>query len=160
MSSPMQKTFTESPYFSYGKQIHQKYLASVRLTRRQFDLALTRVQLIWVTHGLCYLHDNEVVHGDLKSVRGELYRCSRLTYHLPSLTSSSIRMAIPVFLILVFLRSRRASTQLMPRLLTTAAPSGTVPPSFSSSRTRNPRTSPMCIPCRWSLSRCACPPGG
>ena len=36
----------------------------------QPDPSLTGLQLVGVTRGLGYLHNNEVVHGDLKSVRG------------------------------------------------------------------------------------------
>lgn len=45
-------------------------LELVRPTHRQPDSALTGLQLIGITRGLDYLHSNEVVHGDLKSVRG------------------------------------------------------------------------------------------
>ena len=44
-------------------------LKLVRSGRQPFDPALTGMQLIGVARGLGYLHDNEVVHGDLKSVR-------------------------------------------------------------------------------------------
>jgi len=37
--------------------------------RRSYPL-LTGLQLTGVTRGLSYLHSNEVVHGDLKGVRG------------------------------------------------------------------------------------------
>jgi serine/threonine protein kinase len=36
----------------------------------QFDPALNGLQLVGVTRGLDYLHHNDVVHGDLKCVRG------------------------------------------------------------------------------------------
>ena len=35
---------------------------------RQSHYALTRLQLIGVTRGLEYLHDNGIVHGNLRSV--------------------------------------------------------------------------------------------
>ena len=46
-------------------------LELVRLERQPSDPALTVKQLIGITRGLGYLHGNEVIHGDLKSVRGE-----------------------------------------------------------------------------------------
>ena len=46
-------------------------LELVRSERQPSDPVLTVKQLIGVTRGLGYLHSNEVIHGDLKSVRGE-----------------------------------------------------------------------------------------
>ena len=43
-------------------------LELVDLTPQHFDPALTSSQLVGVTRGLDYLHSNEVIHGDLKSV--------------------------------------------------------------------------------------------
>ena len=45
-------------------------LELVRPARQRSGPALTKMQLIGVARGLCYLHSNEVIHGDLKSVRG------------------------------------------------------------------------------------------
>ena len=47
-------------------------LELVSLTHCKFNSALTGLQLVGVARGLGYLHSNEVVHGDLKSVR-EVY---------------------------------------------------------------------------------------
>ena len=44
-------------------------LELVNLTRWQSDPPLTGSQLLGTICGLGYLHKNEVVHGDLKSVR-------------------------------------------------------------------------------------------
>ena len=57
------------------KQYIKKYggvnrLELVSLMRWKFDPPLNGPQLKGVTRGLAYLHNNEVVHGDLKSVRG------------------------------------------------------------------------------------------
>ena len=46
-------------------------LELVRSERQPFDPALTGKQLIGISRGLGYLHGNEVIHGDLKSVRGK-----------------------------------------------------------------------------------------
>ena len=46
-------------------------LELVRSESQPSDPVLTVKQLIGVTRGLGYLHSNEVVHGDLKSVCGE-----------------------------------------------------------------------------------------
>jgi serine/threonine protein kinase len=45
-------------------------LELVSLKHWRSDPPLTGPQLLGVTRGLGYLHYNEVVHGDLKSVRG------------------------------------------------------------------------------------------
>jgi serine/threonine protein kinase len=45
-------------------------LELVSLPHWKFYSALTGLQLVGVVRGLGYLHSNEVVHGDLKSVRG------------------------------------------------------------------------------------------
>ena len=46
-------------------------LELVRSECQPSDPALTKKQLIGVTRGLGYLHGNEVIHGNLKSVRDE-----------------------------------------------------------------------------------------
>ena len=68
-------------YITKYPEVNRLELAS--LTHQQLDFALTGLQLVGVTRGLGYLHNNEVVHGGLKSVRGGA-SCgsSLLTYHL------------------------------------------------------------------------------
>ena len=53
-----------------GKEPGANRLELVSLVHQQPDSALTGLQLVGITRGLDYLHNNEVVHGDLKGVRG------------------------------------------------------------------------------------------
>ena len=104
----------------------------VSLVHQQPDSALTGLQLVGITRGLDYLHDNEVVHGDLKGVRGGysvIFLDSNTTFF--SKTFLSMQKAVPAFPILASARSRRTSIQLMLQPLAKAARSVTAPPSSS-----------------------------
>jgi serine/threonine protein kinase len=102
---------------------------------RQSDSALTESQLVGITRGLGYLHDNEVVHGDLKGVR-EVYPTILLGSHIafPSQTFLLMRKAVPASPILASARSRRTFIQLTLQPLTKAARSATAPLSSSTIR--------------------------
>jgi len=58
-------------------------LELVGLGHRRFGLPLTGSQLVGITSGLDYLHNSDVVHGDLKGVRCIYPATPRLTYRLP-----------------------------------------------------------------------------
>jgi serine/threonine protein kinase len=110
-------------------------LELVSLTHWQSTSALTGLQLVGITDGLGYLHSSEVIHGDLKGVRG-VYPAVLLDSHttFPSKTFSSMRKAVPASPILASARSQKTSTQSTLQPLTTAARSVTAPPSSSTFR--------------------------
>jgi hypothetical protein len=115
-----------------GKEPGANRFELVSLVHQQPDSALTGLQLVGITRGLDYLHNNEVVHGDLKGVRGVCFVIlpdSHTTFL--SKTFLLMQKAVPAFPTLASARSRRTSIQLTLQPLTKAVRSVTAPPSSS-----------------------------
>ena len=119
-------------------------LELVCLTHWRSDSELTTLQLIGVTRGLNYLHQNKVVHGSLKSVRGVVCYSSRLTSKFPSRMFLSMPMAVSASLTLVYSQSGQPSL----RTHTTTSGPATAPLSCLVPMTKNLRASQIYIRCR------------